>query len=300
MSTAGFAGFGGDVRENEPLSKHTYYRIGGPARAVLFPQSPEDLAWIAERVRKTGERYLVVGSGSNLLAPDEGFPGLIIKTIRLGGTEMVFDAATNLVRTGAGVAISSFLRQAGQAGWGGLEFLAGIPGSVGGAVFMNAGTHLGESGSALESVEAFSLATGEARTYAGAELRFEYRRNLFLPKDSLVTAASWRVRPGSAPEIKARIDDVLQRRKATQPIDLPSCGSVFKNPPGHHAWQVIDRLGLRGHRVGAAEFSSKHCNFIVNLGGARAADVRGLIELARTRARQELGIELEPEVVVVG
>src|SRR6185437_2485027 len=169
---------------------------------------------------------------------------------------------------------------------------------------MNAGTHLGETQSRLRQVEALLLtAKGvELRVFAQDELKFQYRKNLFLPPEALVWSAEWEIDREDPSVVKERIDQTLQRRKQTQPIDFPSCGSVFKNPKesGLSAWQVLDKLGLRGHKIGQAEISEKHSNFIVNHGGAKAADVRGLIDLAKTRALNELGIRLHEEVIYLG
>jgi UDP-N-acetylmuramate dehydrogenase len=170
---------------------------------------------------------------------------------------------------------------------------------------MNAGTHLGESCSRLMKVEACDLLktpSGTLETYQGAKLSFEYRRNLFLSEGAVVYAAEWSVDQRAPAQVKALIDETLARRKATQPIDYPSCGSVFKNPKAHglHAWQVIEKVGLKGHQVGEAQYSEKHCNFIVNLGKAKASDVYALIQMAKTRAREQLGIELEEEVRYLG
>ena len=289
--------FEGQLLFEEPLAKHTYYRIGGPAEVIAVPRSHADLELLARAIRETGAPYFILGMGSNLLAPDSGFQGIAVKTQKLDlGIEI---AAPGVLRTGASVAISSLLRRAAQEGWGGLEFLTGIPGSVGGAVRMNAGTHLGESASRLSSVEVFSLSQGVFRTVTGAELKFQYRRCLFLEPTDLVVSALWRVDAGDPAAIKKTIDETLVRRKATQPLDAPSCGSVFKNPKsyGVQAWEVIDRLGLRGHQIGNARISEKHSNWILNLGGALASDVEALIELVKTRARDELGVEMEEEVV---
>jgi UDP-N-acetylmuramate dehydrogenase len=182
--------------------------------------------------------------------------------------------------------------------------MTGIPGSIGGAIKMNAGTHLGETQNRLVRVEVFPLlaehqASSGTQVFEKDQFQFQYRKNLFLPPGSLIWSAEWSIDLKEPSQVKAVIDETLQRRKATQPIDYPSCGSVFKNPKasGISAWQVIDRLGLRGHRIGNAQFAEKHSNFIINLGGARAADVKALIELAKSRAQSELGISLEEEVI---
>lgn len=291
--------FSGALNWDEPLSKHTYYRIGGPARLLAIPKSREDLEWLSRGIQATGIPYFVLGLGSNLLVSDQGFPGVVIKAGRIN---LEIEAQGETLRTGASVAVSSLLRRATQDGWGGLEFMTGIPGSIGGVIAMNGGTHLGEAKDRVKRVEVFSLLDGKTSNFEGARLKFEYRKNLFLPKGAIVWAAEWKIEPQDPAAVKALIDGTLARRKASQPIDLPSCGSVFKNPREHgmHAWQVVEKVGLRGHQIGGAQFSEKHSNFIVNRGGALAADVRGLIELAKARAKDQLGISLEEEVKYLG
>ncbi len=292
---------------SEPLSRHSYYRIGGPADILASPKSLEELEFLSEGIRQTGTPFVILGAGSNLLASDAGYRGLVIRSNRVNQRlDVSGDPSCLTLHTGASVAVSTLLRHCAREGWGGLEFLTGVPGLVGGAVFMNAGTHLGEAASRLIEVDYFQLPlTPDQQSplrVSGAELKYEYRRNHFLPAGALVWEASWRVIPDEPAKVKARIDETLLRRKSTQPLDYPSCGSVFKNPKsaGIHAWQVVDQLGLRGHRIGDAQISEKHSNFIVNLGMAKAADVRALIELIQTRARKELGIDLEPEVILLG
>lgn len=299
--------FNGVLAFGEPLSRHTYYRIGGPASVFASPKSLEDLRWLARGLRETGIPFFIMGAGSNLLVSDSGFPGLVIRANRLNlAIDPIQDGSgAAVIRTGASVSVSTLLKKASQEGWGGLEFLTGIPGYVGGAVFMNAGTHLGEARKALRKVFVFPLigdADGELLEFGSSQLQFEYRKNLFLPRGGLVWAADWEVLREEPEVVKTRIQDLLTRRKSTQPIDYPSCGSVFKNPrasggQGPSAWQVVDQLGLRGHRIGDAQFSEKHSNFIINLGAAKATDVRSLIALAKSRALAELGIELEEEVI---
>jgi UDP-N-acetylmuramate dehydrogenase len=292
------AGFSGDLLFDEPLSRHTYYRIGGPAAVLAIPKSKLDVQWLQTGLEATQAPLFVMGFGSNILASDEGFSGLILRTTKLN-LEISGESDT-VIRTGGSVAISSLMRRASQEGWGGLEFLTGIPGSVGGAVFMNAGTHLGEASRALLGVEWLSL-EGDDRTFSGDELKYQYRKNLFLPSRGLVWSARWQIASREPTQVKSLIDETLARRKATQPLDFPSCGSVFKNPKesGLAAWQVIEKLGLKGHQIGGAQFSTKHSNWILNLGSARARDVLDLIALAKARALGELGIKLEEEVRVL-
>jgi len=293
----------GEIRENEPLSKHTYYRIGGPARALILPRSESDLMWLASWIQAKKIPFHLLGLGSNYLVSDTGFDGVVIKLTRLDlGIEL---QANGLLRTGASVAVSTLLRRAAQEGWGGLEFLAGVPGSIGGVIAMNAGTHLGEAKDRVRSVSAvqiFGPQAGVKLSFEKDQLKFEYRKNLFLPEGSVVTEAFWRIDQADSKEVKATIDTTLSRRKSSQPVDYPSCGSVFKNPKAHqkHAWQVIDQVGLRGHRIGDAQISEKHSNFIINLGAASANDVYSLIQLAKKKVRSDLGIELEEEVRYLG
>ena len=303
------AGFSGDLRFDEALSKHTYYRIGGPALIYAAPKTLEDLRWLVQGIRATGIQYFVLGAGSNLLVSDLGFDGLVIRAGRLNleiqALGIPSPSGVQRLRTGSGVAISTLLRRASTEGWGGLELLTGVPGSIGGVVTMNAGTHLGEVKDRVRRVEIYSLSgsdLGEPVAYEGEQLRFEYRRNLFLPAGCIVWAVEWDVQLEDPSRVKSTIDETLARRKATQPVDYPTCGSVFKNPRenGLRAWQVIEKLGLRGHQIGGAQFSEKHPNFIINLGGAQAADVRALIALAKDRAKSQLGIELEEEVMYLG
>lgn len=300
------AGFSGQLSFDEPLSKHTYYRIGGPARVFAIPKSLDDLKWLAEGIAATGVPVFVLGSGSNLLASDAGFAGLVVRASRIDiSIETVGPVgalgSAQRIRTGGSVAVSTLLRKAAQEGWGGLELLTGIPGSVGGVVTMNAGTHLGEAKDRLRKVEVFELLGASSRVFEAQDFKYEYRRNSYLPKQSVIVSAEWDVRLEDPVKVKTRIDETLARRKSTQPLDYPSCGSVFKNPLSHglSAWQVIDKLGLRGYRVGGAQFSEKHSNFIVNLGGATASDVLALISLAKARAQKELGVVLEEEVMVL-
>jgi UDP-N-acetylmuramate dehydrogenase len=305
--------FRGQCSFDELLSKHTYYRIGGKAWMTALPSSISDLHWLAEGIKKTGVPFFILGQGSNVLISDSGFPGLVIKLSRLNlGIEFLepqpevakIETTQCRIRTGSSVAISTLLRRAAHEGWKGLEFLAGIPGSVGGAITMNAGTHLGETVSRVRRVETYSLlSSGEGpEIFEGAQLQFKYRSNLFLKKGSIIDRVEWEVEKVDPAEVKSLIDQTMVRRKASQPVDYPSCGSVFKNPKsfGMSAWQVIDKLGLRGFQLGQAQFSEKHSNFIINLGNATACDVRALIELAKKRAFQELGISLEEEVIYVG
>ena len=289
--------FHGDIKFNEPLSKYTYYKIGGPADVVVSPSSLGEIKEVAEILRNTGEPFMCLGMASNVLIADTGFKGTVIRLHKLN-TEFS-RLGENHLQVGAGLPIMTLLRKTAEQGLAGLELWSGVPGSVGGAVVMNAGTSLGETKDCLSSVEVFSLGDGSVRTLK-APFEYEYRKNHFLKKDDIVMSAVLKVQSSEPKAVKARLAELLEKRKQSQPVDLPSCGSVFKNPRPLSAWQVIEKLGLRGHRIGGAQFSEKHSNFIVNTGGAKASDVKGLIDLAKTRAKAELGVTLEEEVKLVG
>ena len=286
--------FEGQVLFDEPLSRHTYYRIGGPARVLVFPKSRADLVLLARGLRMTGAECFVLGAGSNLLASDQGFEGVVVRAGRLN-LEIAEIQGCDSIRTGGSVATSTLLRRAATEGWGGLELLSGDPG-IGRWRGRDERRHAPGriQRRARERRDRRARRGGRrqgARLRAGLQLRYEYRRNLYLPKNCVVWEAllahpARRAGPGQSADRRT-----LASTKATQPVEYPSCGSVFKNPKaeGRHAWQVLDELGLRGHRLGGAQISEKHSNFIVNLGGAKASDVRGLIELAKARAASSLG-----------
>jgi len=292
--------FEGELRVDEPLSKHTYFQIGGPARYFAVPKNLEDLSRLRGLVQKIGMPYFFLGAGSNLLVSDEGFPDLVIK---VAGTHKKIERNGDRISVGSGTPVMLLLQKAMREGWGGLQFLAGIPGTIGGVIFMNAGTYLGEAKSVACAVGVFDFAgNGDVEWIPVTEDSFDYRRNKFLKNSMLVYEVVFRIQEVEPAFVTAEIQELMKKRKAAQPVDQPTCGSVFKNPKkwGKHSWEVIDELGLRGHRIGNACFSEKHANFIVNLGGAKAIDVKALIDLAKNRALSELGIELEEEVRYLG
>jgi UDP-N-acetylmuramate dehydrogenase len=295
--------FAGMIRFSEPLARHTYYRLGGEAKALISPEGLEDVLALTDVIEHTGLPWFPLGSGSNVLASDEGYNGIIIKTLKIN--REISPLATSSVRVGASVGVPQLLREACKEGWIGFERFAGIPGTVGGMVRMNAGTHLGETSGLLTAVEAIVLSgplAGKVVRYEKEDLDFSYRVNHFLPKESLVWAAEWTVEKGDPQVVKGLIQETLSRRKETQPVDQPSCGSVFKNPTesDKRAWQVIEELGLKGHSIGGAQFSDKHANFIVTNSSAKSLDVFQLIQLAKKRAKVELGISLTEEVQYLG
>jgi UDP-N-acetylmuramate dehydrogenase len=283
---------------NEPLARHGWWRVGGPMDRFVIADTLDEL--VQARAAAAGGPLLLLGNGSNLLAPDDGVRGTVV---RLGAafrsTDVVADDGDAVrLRVGAGLPNAVLLARLAKLGLGGAGSLAGVPGTVGGAVAMNAGTVLGEIADALDAVEGLD-ATGGTRAIARAALPMAYREG-GLPEGFIVTAATLRLSRGAFAEEQAHIAHHLARRKATQPLDLPSCGSTFRNPPGDAAGRLIEAAGLKGHTVGAAQISPKHANFIVNLGGARASDVMACIRAAWSGVRERCGVTLVPEVHVVG
>jgi len=294
------APYSGELLFDEPLAKHTYFKIGGPASVVAVPKSVDDLISLARFAKAEGVDLFILGLGSNLLVSDSGFPGLVIKTTKLPPTLLEEGGG---IRVGAGVSVASLLRKAATEGWDGFEAVSGIPGTIGGLVAMNGGTHLGESSDRVLEVRSFDFSKpGEPiRVRRGGELSFSYRKNSFLSPHEIVIDSLWKLERGDPSTIREKLDTLYRRRKETQPLDFPSCGSVFKNPrdSGLRAWEVVEKLGLRGHRIGNARISEKHPNWILNLGGARANDVIALIELVKSRAKRELGITMVEEVRIL-
>lgn len=276
----------------ETFARHGYWRVGGPMDRFVVVQT---VAELREELRRGVA--LVLGNGSNLLAPDAGVRGT---TVRLGGELRALRVEPGegfvRVRAGAGLLNAVLLSRLGGR-VAGLGALAGVPGTVGGAVAMNAGTALGEVAEVLEAVE--GVLDGQEVRLSRAELPMRYREG-GLPPGFVVTAAWLRLPTSGVEADTARVQAHLARRRATQPLDLPSCGSVFRNPPGDHAGRLVEAVGLKGRTIGGAQISARHANFIVNLGGATATEVMACIRLAWETVGRETGVWLEPEVRVVG
>lgn len=284
------------VRTNEPMSRHTSFRIGGPADIFVAPRTAADLALALRLAREHGVPVFVFGNGTNLLVRDGGIRGLVIK---LAGCCTEVAISGTRLRAGAGVLLAAAAAAAAEAGLSGLEFAAGIPGTVGGAVVMNAGAYDGEMKDVVVRVETVDE-TGEPRLYTSAELNFGYRQSALQQRNDIVTAVVFGLRFGDREEIIAKVRDFNQRRALKQPLDLPSAGSTFRRPPGHYAGDLIQRAGLRGFTIGGAQVSEKHAGFIVNRGGATARDVLALIAHVQKEVERQFGVWLEPEIKVVG
>jgi UDP-N-acetylmuramate dehydrogenase len=289
------AALGACVRFDVPLARYTSLRIGGPADAVATPADRAELARTLGLCRELDLPLSVLGNGFNTLVRDGGVAGVVLRLQRFRALRR---GAQGDLLAEAGVTHATLTRHCVEHGLAGLEFGAGIPGTVGGWVAMNAGVPEREVKDVLRGVE---LAEGPGRLHCVPREAIPFRyRSAGLPAGAVVVAASFAVHPADRAAVAAEVERHLAKRSGTQPLDIPSCGSVFKNPPGEFAGRLIEQAGLKGARVGGAEISPVHANFIVNRGGARAADVLALIELARTRVRERTGVELEPEVRIVG
>lgn len=281
---------------NEPLSRHTTFRIGGPADYFLEPKSAQQAAGFISVCVRRGIPYFIMGNGSNVLASDEGYRGAVI---HIGNGLSNISIRGNEIHAEAGARLGQIAMAAERASLRGFEFAAGIPGTLGGACIMNAGAYGGEMKQVLVQVTSLRE-DGGMRTRPAEELALGYRTSCFMKEKSLVLSADIRLAHGDAEEIREMIQNLAERRRAKQPLELPSAGSTFKRPEGYYAGKLIMEAGLRGYSVGGAQVSEKHCGFIVNRGGATAEDVRGLIAEVRRRVRENTGVVLVPEVRFLG
>ncbi len=278
-----------------PLARRVWWRTGGPADAWVEVSSLGVLQTVQRVASETNVPLTVLGNGSNVLVADSGIRGLVIQlTGELAETNFV----APFLSVGAGLKLAVLLARGKANGWTGLACFAGIPGTVGGAVRMNAGSSLGETGDHLADVT-FVDPAGEVYTWPKERLQLSYR-TCILPKGAIIASARFECPKIDAAEESARIQAFIERRKATQPLDFPSCGSTFRNPPGDAAGRLIEAAGLKGYTLGAAQISTKHANFILNLGGATAKDIRAVLEHAQREVHSRFGVDLEPEVHFVG
>lgn len=281
------------LRMNEPMAKHTSFRIGGPAEVMAFPQDRVQLAKLLKTSHLLDCKIRILGAGTNILAPDEGLDGLTVCLKDcLDGMERLPDGC---IRVMAGVTMARAAVFAANQGLSGLEFAHGIPGTIGGGVYMNAGAYGGEIGQVCKRAEVMDL-NGDIRVFTREALCFSYRHSRLEDSPGIVLSADFRLAEQPEAEIKAKMQELMGRRKASQPLDLPSAGSAFKRPVGGYAAALIDQAGLKGFRVGGAAVSEKHAGFVVNLGGATAEDVKSLLRQVSDRVYEASGIRLEPEV----
>ena len=277
------------------LGPYTTFRVGGKAEALCAVKDFLHLKELLSFARKENLPYLVLGKGSNILVKDRGLKGI---ALLLKGVLEEVEEKEGTIHAGGGLGLTELVRFCHRKGLAGVEFLAGIPGTVGGAVAMNAGAWGKSTGDVVTGVEILT-AEGKGMTKSRSELQFSYRK-AGLPSGSVVLRALFKVTPDRPEAVGERIRDYLERRKASQPLDYPSAGSVFRNPPQDYAGRLIERVGLKGKRIGGAMISDKHANVIVNVGGARAEDILTLMEMARQTVKERTGVDLEPEIKVVG
>ena len=286
------------VAHDEPMSRHTSFRVGGPAKRMAFPTSGEQVVLLLDYARVCGARPLVIGNGTNLLAPDAGLDRLVIDT-SAGLNRLEEGDEPNTLTAEAGVSLARLADFACKQGLTGLEFAHGIPGTVGGAVCMNAGAYDGEMKQVIESVTVLFPEEG-VRTLSCGEMDFSYRHSLLSDHpDAVVLRASFRLAPGDREAIHDKMRELMARRKASQPLEYPSAGSTFKRPTGYFAGTLIESSGLKGLTVGGAQVSEKHAGFIINTGTATAADVLAVIRQVQDRVFAEKGVRLEPEVRII-
>ena len=282
--------------ENEPMSAHTTFKIGGAVDILITVQDTDELKAALNACKECGIPWMILGNGSNLLVSDEGIEGAVIV---LDGTFKDVSVNDGIITAGAGVKLSRLCVAALENGLSGLEFAFGIPGTVGGAVFMNAGAYGGEMKDVIESVTALS-SDGETVTYPAEALCLGYRTSIFKTNGDIILFANYRLHIDNQDEIKAKMDDFMNRRKTKQPLEYPSAGSVFKRPEGAFAGSLIEQCGLKGKTVGGAQVSEKHAGFIINIGGATCADVMDLVALVQDTVKSKTGYYLEREIIRTG
>ena len=280
----------------EPMTKHTSFHIGGPAELMAQPQSEAELQSLLLKATEAAVPVTLVGNGSNLLVRDKGIRGLVIK---LGSMLRDINVSGNVLTFGSGVSLAQASKKAAELGLSGMEFAVGIPGSIGGAVYMNAGAYDGEMSKVVKSVRVMDAA-GEVSELSADELDFGYRHSALQGSSKIVTSVTVELAAGDKQAIAEKMADFSNRRITKQPLELPSAGSMFKRPPGYFAGTLIDQTGLKGYTVGGAQVSTKHAGFVVNIGGATAADVLQLISDVQAKVFAAHGVHLEPEVLVLG
>ena len=287
------------VKSAEPLARYTSMKIGGPADYFIEVENDAALTNLLGVLSRHQENFCLLGNGSNVLISDRGVRGAVI---HLAGefkqAQWREEDETARLNVGAACAVAQLVRQAARKGYSGLEFAEGIPGSVGGALFMNAGAFGSEFEKVVDQVEAMTP-RGEPLHLARAQMTFSYRDS-HLPEGTIVTRVRLRLHKQESAEVTSKVRELVGKRKSSQPSGFPNSGSMFRNPPGDYAGRLIEAAGLKGERIGQAQISERHANFIVNHGGAKADDVRRLMELARSEVRKQFGVELVAEVRLLG
>ena len=291
---------GGQILENEPMKNHTTFRIGGPADVLVCPETEDGFIRGLGWCRRQKIPVYIIGNGSNLLVGDKGFRGVVFKICRnLDKTDIIEEDSVVRVHAGAGAMLAKLAKDVSAEGCGGFEFATGIPGTLGGAVAMNAGAYGGEMKDILKSVRAVDM-EGNIREFSLEELELGYRTSRIQKEDWIVLSAEMVFEKGDAGAIMARVDELSRQRRQKQPLEYPSAGSTFKRPEGYFAGKLIQDAGLKGYRVGDAMVSEKHSGFVINAGAATAEDVRRLMADVDGRVYEKFGVHLEPEVRLIG
>ena len=289
-------------KENEPLSAHCTFRIGGPADLFVMPRDEDQLCQAVQFCKPAEIRYYLLGNGSNILFADEGFRGAVIDVSAEAagmGLSIYQNADGDYISAPAGLKLSELCKFALQHGYTGLEFAYGIPGTVGGAVYMNAGAYGGEMKDVLASVDVLTQDL-EIKTIPAAELNLGYRCSSIPEKGYIVLGATLQLKKGNAAEIRGRMAELAEQRRAKQPLQYPSAGSTFKRPEGYFAGKLVQDAGLKGKTIGGAQVSEKHSGFLINIGGATAQDILDLIAFCQKEVKDKFGVTLETEVKIVG
>lgn len=284
------------IKMQEPMSRHTTFKVGGPADCLVCPQDTEQLKGVLNYLTKVEIPYFVVGNGSNLLVSDAGYRGVIVK---VGEAMSQVRVEGNNIIAGAGASLAKVARTALEHGLTGLEFAAGIPGTVGGALIMNAGAYDGEMKMVVSRVTVVDQ-HGVEMSLDNATMEFGYRSSALKNQKFVATECEFNLEPGDKEQMKAKMDDFAARRRDKQPLEYPSAGSTFKRPEGHFAGKLIQDAGLAGMQVGGAQVSTKHCGFVINTGEATAKDIHILIGFIQDKVKDTFGVDLEPEVIRLG
>ncbi|MCQ2487969.1 MAG: UDP-N-acetylmuramate dehydrogenase [Clostridia bacterium] len=288
--------FGCNFVENADMAKYTTFRIGGPAKLLVEPNSVDALSEILKACKAEGVKPIVLGNGSNVLVRDEGIDGVVI--VMGEAFSKIEYAGNDLVKVQAGAKLVNLCRFALEYSLGGLEFAFGIPGTVGGAAFMNAGAYGGEMKDVVWVVNHMDM-DGNRGSFQGDGLEFSYRHSAYVDSDLIITSVIFHLEQENPDAIKNKMDDVQRRRKAKQPLEYPSAGSTFKRPEGYFAAALIDECGMKGYTVGGAQVSEKHAGFVINVGGATSSDVLNLMSDVQKKVKEEKGVDLEPEVRII-
>ncbi len=283
---------------NTTLSSLTSFRIGGKCKSVIYPENGNDVKKVIDYMHEHDEKYFVLGNGTNVLFSDKGFDGHIISCTEMTGINI--DEENGIISASAGVNLTFLAHKVSKMGYEGLEFAYGIPGSVGGGIYMNAGAYGFDLSSVVNSVEFFDIESGEVRVLSAPEIEFGYRKTSFMDMKTVILSAELSLKKGSAEKSLALCDEYMMRRKDKQPLEYPSAGSVFKRCEGRFTGEMIEKCGLKGFSLGGAEVSEKHAGFIINKGGATAQDVLDLINHIKKTVGEAYGVSLECEVRVIG